>query len=89
MDVCGPMPVASLGGGRYFATFLDDFTKMSVVRIIRSKSDVAAEVQQVLAMLERQSGKLTKAVRTDGGGEYVNHTLEDFMRSRGISHQTC
>ena len=88
MDVCGPMPVASLGGGRYFATFLDDFTKMSVVRIIRSKSDVAAEVQQVLAMLERQSGKLTKAVRTDGGGEYVNHTLEDFMRSRGISHQT-
>ncbi|GAQ92387.1 hypothetical protein KFL_010020010, partial [Klebsormidium nitens] len=26
MDVRGPMPVASLGGGRYSATFLDDYS---------------------------------------------------------------
>ena len=25
--VCGPMPVASKGGSRYFATFLDDYSK--------------------------------------------------------------
>ncbi|EFJ46672.1 hypothetical protein VOLCADRAFT_33666, partial [Volvox carteri f. nagariensis] len=27
MDACGPMPVTSLGGARYIATFYDDFSK--------------------------------------------------------------
>jgi hypothetical protein len=35
MDLCGPMPVTSLGGSRYFATVLDDFTKLTVVRPIQ------------------------------------------------------
>lgn len=30
MDVCRPMPVASKGGSRYLATFLDDYSKLSV-----------------------------------------------------------
>ena len=40
MDVCGPLPVYSIGGARYFATFIDDFTGLSVVVPIRHKSDV-------------------------------------------------
>ena len=24
-DVCGPMPMASMGGALYFVTFIDDF----------------------------------------------------------------
>ena len=26
-DVCGPMPVNSVGGSRYFVTFVDDYTR--------------------------------------------------------------
>jgi len=31
MDVCGPLPVPSLGGTRYFATYLDDFSNLSII----------------------------------------------------------
>ena len=88
MDVCGPMPTATLGGAKYLATFLDDYSKLSVVRILKAKSAVAAEVADVLTLLETQCGHKTKAVRTDGGGEYVNSVLADFMKRRGIIHQT-
>jgi hypothetical protein len=40
MDLCGPMKVVSLEGNRYIATFLDDYSKLSVVRPLEYKSDV-------------------------------------------------
>jgi hypothetical protein len=39
MDLCGPMEVASLGGSRYIAIFLDDYSKLSVVQPLKYKSD--------------------------------------------------
>lgn len=41
MDVCGPMPVTSQGGANYMATFLDDFTGLSlVVAFTKTKAEV-------------------------------------------------
>ena len=88
MDVCGPMQVKSTGGNRYLATFLDDNTGLSVVRPLPYKSDVPAEVKLVFNMLEAQSGLRVLTVRTDRGGEYLNHTLEKFFTDKGIIHQT-
>ena len=39
-DVCGLMPTASIGGKRYFVTFIDDYTRCCRVYFIRSKSEV-------------------------------------------------
>jgi hypothetical protein len=37
-DVCGPMPVASIGGKRYFVTFVDDYSRCCLVYFIQNKS---------------------------------------------------
>jgi len=87
MDVCGPIQVDSLGGSRYFATYLDDFSRVSVVQPIDRKSDVYTTTLDVLAKLERLSGQRVRAVRTDGGGEYLSNALEDYFRKQGITHQ--
>jgi transposase InsO family protein len=39
-------------------------------------------------LLEKQSGKKVKAVRSDRGGEYVNAELKKFFASNGIRHET-
>ncbi|GAQ93444.1 hypothetical protein KFL_015360020, partial [Klebsormidium nitens] len=62
MDVCGPMPVTSKGGSRHSATFLDDYSKLSVVQPLKRKSDVTAVTKSVFARLELQFGKMVKAV---------------------------
>jgi len=88
MDICGPLPESSLGGSKYVATFLDEYSHLSAVCPIAYKSEVTDTVQQVLIMLEVQSGCKVKTVRTDRGGEYVNHALNQWFKSEGIVHET-
>jgi hypothetical protein len=88
MDLCGPMPVPSLGGSSYFATILDDYSKLSVVRPIKLKSDTFTIVKDVIQELETQSGKKVLTVRTDNGTEYVNNSMQSYFKSKGIIHQT-
>ena len=39
-DLWGPSPVASLGGSRYYITFIDDSSKKVWVYFLKNKSDV-------------------------------------------------
>ena len=88
MDLCGPMPVPSLGGRKYVATFLDDYSKMSFVRILSYKSATTTAVREVIRLLENQTGETVRAIQTDNGSEYVNAELTEYLRSKGIIHQT-
>jgi hypothetical protein len=78
---------ASKGGSRYLATFLDDYSKLSVVQPLKKKSDVATFTEGVLARLELQTGKKVKVVQTDRGGEYVNEKMTTLLGKRGITHK--
>ncbi|MCO5580352.1 hypothetical protein L7F22_034218 [Adiantum nelumboides] len=49
-DVCGPMPVLSLGAALYFVTFIDDATRKVWVYTIKHKDEV-------FALVENQSEK--------------------------------
>jgi hypothetical protein len=88
MDLCGPLQVPSMGGALYVATIVDDASRFAIVRAIPNKSDASSIVQEVIAFLENQTGMSLKAVRTDRGGEYLNHGLESYFRGKGVLHQT-
>lgn len=88
MDLCGPLPEASLGGARYIATFLDDFSSLSCVRLLRTKGDMQTVIREVFTELEVQAGSVVKAARTDNGTEYVNDAVRAYFKSKGIKHQT-
>lgn len=87
MDVCGPMPVRSKGGSRCLATFLDDYSKLSVVQPIEKKSDVTSVTEHVFARVELQTRKKIKAVQTDWGGEYINEGITEFLGKQGTVHR--
>jgi hypothetical protein len=88
MDVCGPMQVPSLGGSRYTATFLDDTTDLSVVVTSATKAAVPGIIKNVVTLLENQSGRNVKVVRTDRGSEYLNSELKTYYQSKGVVHET-
>ena len=37
-DICGPFPIASWNGQRYFITFIDDYSRYGYLYLIREKS---------------------------------------------------
>jgi hypothetical protein len=78
----------TLGGARYVATFLDDYSGLSVAEPLKTKAEVVDAVKRVIPFLETQSGKTLKTVRTDNGGEYINDSLRQFFASKGVCHQT-
>ncbi|KAK9100212.1 hypothetical protein Scep_023642 [Stephania cephalantha] len=86
-DVYGPLQTASLGGSKYFMTFIDDCSRMIWVYTLKNKSDAVSCFQKFKATVEKQSGRYIKTLRTDGGGEYTSSTFSKFCDRHGIKHE--
>lgn len=86
-DVCGPMQVQSIGGNKYFVTFIDVFSKYSTVEFIKEKSEVPAKAIKFIEQLKTQFGRSPKVFRSDRGGEYLNEKLQSYLDSQGIRRQ--
>ena len=86
-DVCGPFPVASIGGNKYFVLFVDEFTRMTWVSLIKFKHEVFDEFKKFRMKAENQSGQKLKILRTDGGGEYNSKEFQKFCEENGIEHE--
>jgi len=71
-DVCGPFEVKSVGGNRYFVTFIDEFTRKLWIYLLAKKGE---------------SGEVISRLRTDGGGEYTSNEFNDFCSSNDINHE--
>lgn len=87
-DVCGPITPPTRAGERYVVTFTDEFTKLSVVQLIKTKNEVKTVLPEVIKLLETQSGLTVKGIRSDRGGEYLNEAVRSTLAQRGILHQT-
>lgn len=72
-DVCGPMKIPSIGGSIYMLTFIDDFNKKTWVYFLKYKSEVFASFKTFKTFVEKQSGFIIKALRSNCGGEYTSH----------------
>ena len=83
-DVWGPAPVRSLGGSRYYVTFIDDSTRKVWVYFLKNKFDVFAIFKQWKADVKNQTSLSVKSLRTDNGGEYDNQEFKEFCAEKGI-----
>lgn len=54
---------------------------------LREKSSVFEKFQTWLALVERESGKVLKCLRSDNGGEYTSNAFNQFCKSNGIKRQ--
>ena len=84
----GPIKPASFRGSKYIMTFVDDFSRMSWTYLLTLKSEAFSVFLEWKAMVENTMSARLKTLRTDNGGEYVNHSFEEFMKTAGIPHQT-
>ena len=86
-DVCGPMEVESLGGSSYFVTFIDDASRKVWVYLLKTKGQVFQTFKQFHAMVERETGRALKSIRSNNGGEYTSNEFRDYCSTHGIRHE--
>ncbi|GJY29749.1 retrovirus-related pol polyprotein from transposon TNT 1-94, partial [Tanacetum coccineum] len=88
MDLCGPMRVASVNGKKYILVIVDDYSRFTWVKFLRSKDEAPDFIIKFLKMIQVRLKVTVRRIRTDNGTEFVNQTLREYYEKIGISHET-
>ena len=86
-DVCGPFRQQSLGGHRYFVTFIDDFSRRMWIYFLSHKSEVLTKFQNFVHLVESSTGQRVQTIRSDNGGEYTSTAFSKYCLAKGISQE--
>nr|GEV35631.1 retrovirus-related Pol polyprotein from transposon TNT 1-94 [Tanacetum cinerariifolium] len=87
MDLCSPMRVQTINGKKYILVIIDDYSRFTWVKFLRSKDETPKVVIKFITQIQVGLNKTVRYVRTDNGTEFVNHTLTEYYECIGIFHQ--
>ncbi|GJX52288.1 retrovirus-related pol polyprotein from transposon TNT 1-94 [Tanacetum coccineum] len=88
MDLCGPMRVESINGKKYILVIVDNYSRFTWVRFLRSKDEAPDSIIKYIKNIQVCLNTTVRNVRTDNGTEFISQTLRDFYENIVISHQT-
>lgn len=86
-DVCGPMSAVSLSGYEYYVTFIDDFSRKTWIYFMKTKGQVFSRFKELKALVENQTGRRIRVLRSDNGGEYTSNDFKSFCAQEGIKRE--
>jgi hypothetical protein len=75
----------SIGGKKYYVSFIDDYSKFTWIYPLKFKSEVFQKIHEFQQLVERMFNRNIITIQTDWGGKYQKlHTL---FTKVGITHQ--
>ena len=86
-DLCGPMQTQSINGNKYFISFIDDYTRFTILYFLKKKSGAYNAFTSYKAYVENQCQLKIAILRTDNGGEYFSNEWTKFCEENGIRHE--
>ncbi|CAI7840371.1 unnamed protein product [Closterium sp. NIES-53] len=88
VDLVGPMKVKGDGGALYSMNMVDVYTRLTWSFKLAKNSDAARVIiEEWLPMVEQESGKRVKAIRSDRGGEFLGAEFRSWLKPHGIKQQ--
>lgn len=78
-------PVQSREGFKYYVSFVDDYSKVSLAYLLKSKSQTFSAFKHFRAFFENHTKAQIKCFRSDNGGEFISKEFGDHLASNGIS----
>ena len=72
-------PMTSISGMKYFVTFIDCYSHMTWVYLLRHKDEVLKCFQNYYAYVKTQFKVQVQVLRSDNGTEYVNKDFGAFL----------
>ncbi|KAF2902477.1 hypothetical protein ILUMI_03710, partial [Ignelater luminosus] len=88
-DLNGPHQTTGYEGEKYFLTFIDDYSKLTKVYCIQTKTEVFDCLVQYVNEIQNLTGKMIKELRCDNGKEYINSRVFQFAKEKGIIIKPC
>nr|GEV96008.1 reverse transcriptase domain-containing protein [Tanacetum cinerariifolium] len=88
MDLCGPIRVESVNGKKYILVIVDDYSRFTWVKCLRSKDEAPDFIIKFLKMIQVRLKVPVQRIQKDNETEFVNQTLRKYYEHVGISHET-
>jgi hypothetical protein len=85
-DIWGPMSTKSIDGFSYFASFTDDWSRVTRIFLLKHKDDLFDTFLIYEAWCLTQYDTKIKRLRSDRGGEYLGTEFRNYLNSKGIEH---
>lgn len=82
LDVCGLMSVAFLSRYHYFVTFINDFFRKTWIYFVKKKYEVFSSLKEFKTLVENQTKRKIKTLRSDNGDEYTLFPSRNFVHMR-------
>lgn len=71
--MCGPTRKKSPHGKEYFILFVDFFSKMCWIGLLKNKGEAFEKFKEFKALVENESDQKIKCPRSDQGGELISN----------------
>jgi len=90
-DLWGSQNVTpSMSGNKYFLSIIDDKSRKVWLYFLRSKDETFDKFCEWKELVENQTDKRVKCLRTDNGLEFCNIKFDSYCKKYGIErHRTC
>lgn len=86
-DLCGPMRTATPSGKKYILTIIDDFSRYTVIYLLKNKSDTIDAIKGYVEMVKTKFKSRPKVIRSDRGREYITSQLKGYLDKNGTKTQ--
>nr|GEU78990.1 hypothetical protein [Tanacetum cinerariifolium] len=77
----------SVNEKKYILVIIDDYSRFTWVKCLRSKDEAPDFIIKFLKMIQVRLKVPVHRIRTDNGTEFVNQTLREHYEQVGISHE--
>ncbi|KAD4178102.1 hypothetical protein E3N88_26693 [Mikania micrantha] len=84
-DLWGPSRQITLGGARYFLSIMDDRSRRVWVYLLKCKSEAFVRFVEWKTLVEKQTERKVKKLRTDNGLEFCSADFNGFCKKEGIA----
>src|SRR4030066_111983 len=87
IDLFGPVSTASINGKKYGLVIVDDFSRWTWVKFLRTKDEACEVFSNFCKQIQSEKELKILKVRSDHGGEFENEPFENFCEEHGIIHE--
>ncbi|GJT97850.1 retrovirus-related pol polyprotein from transposon TNT 1-94, partial [Tanacetum coccineum] len=88
MDMCGPMRVEIINGKRFILVIVDDHSRSTWVKFLRTKDEAPKIIIKFLKQAQASLKAIVRYLRTDNDTKFINLILRNYTKDVRITHHT-
>lgn len=81
VDIGGPVGATSLGGGKYYIPFKDEFSSYRFIYVMKSREEAYECIKKVVATIVADAKKNVRCIVSDSDSEFIPKRSQDRCSS--------